>query len=106
MPLFNFRCVDCELPVELLLSAGAPVPQRCGYRCVAPPGHGARGIGEIQRQVSAPNVVRAAVANDAPTTGDLQKRGFTAYENQGDGTFKKVGRGQGPDVVDANGKPR
>jgi hypothetical protein len=58
-------------------------------------------MGLLARQVTAPNVVRAAVANDSPTTADLQKKGFTAYENQGDGTLKKVGQGPGPERIDA-----
>jgi hypothetical protein len=56
-------------------------------------------MGELSRQVTAPNVVRAVVANDSPTQEDLQKRGFTAYENQGDGTLKKVGSGSGPERI-------
>ena len=99
MPLFPYRCGDCGGFLEVLHAAGGLAPKRCGHRCVADRGHSARGMGALVRQVSAPNVVRAVVVNDSPTTADLQKKGFTAYENQGDGTLKKVGEGAGPERI-------
>lgn len=101
MPLFPYRCSDCGGLFEVLHASDGLAPKRCGHRCVADREHPARGMGELTRQVTAPNVVRAEVANDNPSMEDLQKKGFTAYRNQGDGTLKKVGKGGGPEVIAA-----
>ncbi len=106
MPLFPYRCSDCGGLLEVLHAAGGLAPKRCGHRCVATAGHPARGMGALARQVTAPNVVRAVVVNDSPTTADLQKKGFTAYENQGDGTLKKVGEGEGPARINTRPQER
>lgn len=99
MPLYPYACQDCGAVVEVLHGSDAPGPKRCGHRCESAPDHPARGMGALARQVSAANVVRAASRKDHPTTGDLEKRGFTAYQNLGGGKLKKVGKGDGPDRV-------
>ena len=41
---------------------------------------------------------------DKPTVDEMQKAGFSVYENDGDGVIKKIS-GLGPEIIKTKGNP-
>lgn len=100
MPIFEYRCKDCDAVIEVFQQPADPSPRLCGYRCPLSPDdeRDCRGFGELERVMSViGGNVRGVVAKDHPTVDDAIKHGLTVYENTAKGA-KKIG-GKGPDFV-------
>ncbi|MCB9763749.1 MAG: zinc ribbon domain-containing protein [Alphaproteobacteria bacterium] len=102
MPLYEYRCQDCDALLEVFQQPGDPDPRICGYRCALGPDSGAdhRGAGQLTRALSAPaGLVRAEVFGDRPTAGQIERSGFTVYRNEG-GKLKRSQGDKGPESVE------
>ena len=100
MPIFEYRCQDCDAVIEVFQQPSDPSPKLCGYRCPLPrdSDRDCRGFGTLERQLSViGGNVRSVVATDHPTVDQAIKHGLTVYENTGKGA-RKIG-GKGPDFV-------
>ncbi|MCB9742583.1 MAG: zinc ribbon domain-containing protein [Alphaproteobacteria bacterium] len=106
VPLFEYRCEDCEAVLEVFQQPGDPSPRLCGYRCAL----GAdderaelRGFGALARKLSAPGLnVRSVLTDDRPTAAEIERSGFTVYRNEGGKLVKSQGD-KGPDEVKGEG---
>jgi DNA-directed RNA polymerase subunit RPC12/RpoP len=101
MPIYEYQCQDCHATLEILLDIDANGPKRCGFRCLLKRGEMSdlRGFGTLCRQFSSFAQVSEVYTKDHPTATDAAKVGLSTYENQGDGTFKKVAGQKGPETL-------
>ena len=101
MPIYEYKCQDCEATMELLLDVDAPAPRSCGFRCALKPGENddLRGFGTLSKAVSGFTTLTTVITKDHPTPEDAAKVGLSTYQNQGDGTFKKIAGKEGPDTI-------
>ena len=99
MPIYVYRCSDCSAEIEILHDFDQPSPKRCGFRCVLSTDSEKeyRGFGELHRQISTFHTVKRP-HSDTVTAEQAAKVGLSTYENQGDGSFKKIA-GQGPSTI-------
>lgn len=103
MPIFEYRCADCDAVIEVFQQPSDPSPRLCGYRCPLPreDPRDCRGFGALERILSPiGGHVRSAVAGDHPGVDQALRHGLSVYENTGRGA-RKIG-GKGPDFVPAD----
>ena len=57
MPIFEYKCLDCDGVLELLQFDPEQVPKRCGFRCLLGPDDNkdCRGMGDLKRLISRVN---------------------------------------------------
>lgn len=92
MPLFEYRCADCDQVLELFIQPSDPEPRLCGYRCPLEREDERRGSGLLARVLSVPApTVPAVMMGDRPTGRQLEKSGFTVYHNEGSGLVRGAG---------------
>ena len=68
MPLYEYKCEDCEGVLELLLFDVNNTPRRCVFRCLLGPedARDCRGMGELKRLNSMVNVKSLSSINTKP----------------------------------------
>lgn len=103
MPLFEYRCADCEAVLEVFQQPGDSSPKLCGYRCAlgpdAPRAAEIRGMGSLARKLSVPGInVRSVLTGDRPTASEIARSGFSVYHNEGGKLVRSQGEG-GPAVI-------
>jgi putative FmdB family regulatory protein len=100
MPIYEYHCKDCDSILELLLDVNAEGPRTCGFRCGLKKGVSdeLRGFGSLRRRISAFNQVDS-IEKDTPSPSEAAKKGLSTYQNQGDGTFKKIAGKKGPALI-------
>ena len=93
MPLYSYRCVQCQRALEILVHDLNFEPKLCGHRCVLE-SHidpQERGMGELQRILQAnQGVIRSSALREKPSIEELGKAGFTILKNEGDGNVRKI----------------
>lgn len=96
MPLYTYRCQDCQAILELLIKNVNLEPSRCGLQCTLNAGENdnIRGFGELQRSFldigsSGVNSIQNAALS-----------GLSTYKKDCDGNYRKVAGKEGPDVLD------
>ena len=102
MPIYEYKCVDCEEVLEVLHFDANNIPKRCGFRCRLGPEdpRECRGMGELKRLHSMVNVKSLSSINTKPmSVEEAAKAGFTVYKNQGDGHIKKIAGEKGPNDI-------
>jgi len=100
VPLFEYRCSDCEALIEVFQMPSDPNPRLCGYRCPLSPEdpRDCRGMGSLSRVLSVPGgQVRGSLRRDRPSVEEAARAGMTVYENTPAGARKIAG--SGPDFV-------
>lgn len=92
MPLFEYRCADCDQVLELFIQPSDPEPRLCGYRCPLNREDERRGSGLLARvlSVTAPTMP-ASQMGEHPTSRQIEKAGFTVYQNDGAGLVRTAG---------------
>ena len=106
MPIYEYTCLACQSTVEVFQQNLSSSPVRCGFRCPLP-AHDTRdirGFGTLKRKVSTFSGQMGTKLRDKPTVDEMQKSGFSVYENQGDGIIKKLS-GKGPETIDTKEFP-
>lgn len=106
MPIYEYRCEDCQAVLELFQHPGDPSPKLCGYRCALgrDDDQDLRGSGLLARQISAPQgIVRSEMMGDRPTEAQIKRAGFTTFHNEGTGLRRSAGD-MGPKWIDAEEK--
>lgn len=104
MPIYEYRCDDCDAVIEVFQQPSDPSPQRCGYRCALDreDPRDCRGFGTLARILSPiGGNVRSVIMGDHPNVDKALKHGLSVYENTGKGA-RKIG-GKGPDFVPKDG---
>ena len=101
MPIYEYTCVECQSTIEVFQQNTQSTPTRCGFRCSLPAHdtRGIRGFGNLKRKLSTFSGQFGTKLRDTPTVEDMQKSGFSVYENQGDGVIKKDS-GTGNQIID------
>lgn len=96
MPLYTYRCQDCQAILELLIKNVNLEPARCGLNCSLKAGDNddIRGFGELQRSFvdiggSTVNVVQGAA-----------RAGLSTYKKDCEGNYRKVSGKEGPEILD------
>ena len=93
MPLYSYRCIQCQQELEILVQDLNLEPKRCGHRC-ALQSHidpQERGLGELQRILQAnQGIIRPSVLRDQPTIEEIGNAGFTVLKNEGNGNVRKI----------------
>ncbi len=87
MPLFDYRCTQCETCEEILLRGSEPEPTTC-KACG----------GALERLVALPADLKRVDGffhRDTFSDREIGQRGLTKYVNRGDGTYEKA-TGSGP----------
>ena len=102
MPLYEYTCLDCQQPLELLVSDPALSPARCGFRCVLSDEDesGRRGFGRLKKCIS--QVAKSKDAKrwrEVPTIADAASVGLSVYKNEGGGRLSKVVGEKGPSYI-------
>ena len=102
MPLYTYRCQDCQDILELLIKNVNLEPARCGLHCTLRPGENdtIRGFGELQRSF------RDIGGSQFNTIQKATSAGMSTYKKDSDGNYRKVAGHKGPNVLDpSTGKP-
>ena len=96
MPLYTYRCQDCQAILELLIQNVNLEPSRCGLNCALKAGDNddIRGFGELQRSF---RDIGGAGMNSIQQAAQA---GLSTYKKDGDGNYRKVAGKQGPNVLD------
>ncbi len=96
MPLYTYRCQDCQATLELLIQKSSMEPARCGMHCSLKAGENddIRGFGELQRSFQS----FGGVSHN--TTQKAASAGLSTYKKDSDGNYRKVAGHQGPEVLD------
>ena len=100
MPLYTYRCQDCQAILELLVRNPDFEPKRCGMNCLLQAGEkdDIRGMGELQRSF------RDIGGLSHNTTQAAANVGLSTYKKDSDGNFRKIA-GSGPEALDSNQRP-
>ncbi|MBM73931.1 MAG: hypothetical protein CMK59_00915 [Proteobacteria bacterium] len=94
MPIYEYRCQQCDSIIEVFQHSSELSPKICGYRCSLSPEsiqkeH--RGFGELKRILSTiGGNVRPQARKDRPSIKDAERAGFRVYKNEGDGTVSQL----------------
>ena len=106
MPIFEYVCTECSAKIDILVLDGQTPPTRCGYRCPLPAhdNRDIRGFGTLTRCASTFSSQHGSALRDKPSVSEIEKAGFTLYQNEGDGVVRKIS-GTGPDRIDTKEKP-
>ena len=101
MPLYTYRCQDCQAILELLIKNVNLEPSRCGLNCTLHAGDNddIRGFGELNRSFrdiggSGTNIMQRATHT-----------GLSTYKKDCDGNYRKVSGKDGPEILDPNRTP-
>ena len=107
MPIYEYKCLECDSTIEILQQDSSSPPARCGFRCPLPTHdqRGIRGFGSLKRSVSSFSGQMGSRLRDKPTMNEIQKSGFSVYENKGNGVIKKIS-GKGPETIDTKNTPK
>ena len=106
MPIYEYTCLECLSTIEVFQQNDQNAPVRCGFRCPLP-AHDTRdirGFGTLKRKISTFSGQMGTKLRDKPTVDEMQKSGFSVYENQGDGVIKKLS-GKGPEIINTKDFP-
>ena len=95
MPLYTYRCQDCQAILELLIKNVNLEPSRCGLHCTLQPGDNddIRGFGELQRSF------RDIGGSGINTMQNAANSGLSTYKKDCDGNYRKVSGKEGPEVL-------
>ena len=102
MPIYEYRCNQCDSTLEIFQHSSDIYPKICGYRCPITPDseykkH--RGFGELKRIISKiGGNVRPQARKDKPSIKDAEKAGFRVYQNEGDGTMTQIAGAPDPNI--------
>ena len=98
MPIFEYKCLDCDGVLELLQFDRNNTPKRCGFRCLLGPDDAreCRGMGKLKRLISQVNTNSQSFDTKKPSVEDAAKVGFTVYQNKGNGHITKIAGDKGP----------
>ena len=96
MPLYTYRCQDCQAILELLIKNVNLEPSRCGLQCTVNAGENdnIRGFGELQRSFLDIGGSRGNSIQNATQSG------LSTYKKDCEGNYRKVAGKEGPDVLD------
>ena len=96
MPLYTYRCQDCQAILELLIKNVNLEPSRCGLNCTLHAGvnDNIRGFGELQRSF------RDIGGSGINSIQNAANSGLSTYKKDCDGNYRKVGGQKGPDILD------
>ncbi len=96
MPLYTYRCQDCQAMLELLIKNIDLEPSRCGLNCALKAGENdnIRGFGELQRSF------RDIGGTGQNTTQRARDAGLSTYKKDSDGNYRKVAGHKGPEILD------
>ena len=94
MPLYTYRCQDCQAILELLIKNIEFEPKRCGHQCSLKSGEQdeIRGLGELQRSFRDFGGFRESIEQQGASLG------LTTYKKDVDGTFRRTD-GPGPQIL-------
>ena len=94
MPIYEYRCQDCDSIIEVFQHSCELSPKICGYRCELSPEmdtQGNRGFGALKRILSRiGGNVRPQARRDKPSIKEAERAGFRVYKNEGDGTVTQL----------------
>ena len=94
MPIYEYRCQECDSVLEIFQHSSDLSPKMCGHRCKMSPESDSkdnRGFGELKRLLSTiGGNVRPQARRDKPTIKEAERAGFRVYKNEGDGTVTQL----------------
>ncbi len=101
MPLYTYRCQDCQAILELLIKNIEFEPKRCGHQCSLQRGEqdNIRGLGALHRSYRDIGGVAGNIQQQAASVG------LSTYKKDGDGNFRRLGGGSGPEILPQPDKP-
>lgn len=101
MPLYHYQCSDCQSKLEIFVKNANLEPKICGTHCPLQRGENddIRGFGNLQRALSSFNIGNEVIQSDHPNPDQAAKVGLSTYENQGDGTYRKIAGKTGPEII-------
>ena len=101
MPLYTYRCQDCQAILELLIKNVNLEPSRCGLNCTLHAGDNddIRGLGELNRSF------RDIGGSGTNTMQSASHTGLSTYKKDCDGNYRKVSGKDGPEILDPNRTP-
>ena len=96
MPLYTYRCQDCQAILELLIKNVNLEPSRCGLNCTLQPGDNddIRGFGKLNRSF------RDIGGSGVNTIQNAASAGLSTYKKDCDGNYRKVSGKEGPEILD------
>ena len=96
MPLYTYRCQDCQAILELLIKNVNLEPSRCGLNCTLQAGENddVRGFGELNRSF------RDIGGSGVNTIQKAARSGLSTYKKDCDGNYRKVSGKEGPEILD------
>lgn len=100
MPLYEYKCLDCEAILEILVTGEEPT--HCGSSCRPSAAVRWYGKGRLQRLISTPADLNKISRPDRPRDKDIANTGFTKYVKDDDGSYRKVA-GRGPELPKKSG---
>ena len=102
MPIYEYRCQECDSVLEIFQHSSDLYPKLCGYRCAIKPDSADkkhRGFGSLKRIFSQiGGNVRPQARKDKPSIEDAEKAGFRVYKNEGDGTMSQIAGAPDPNI--------
>lgn len=103
MPIFEYTCLDCGAQLEFVVTGEEP--KVCGRKCTIGPKVKVYGGGRLDRRLSLTAAVGSSASSlkDHPGPAQAGAAGFASYQNEGNGTFRKVS-GKGPEVLRRDGE--
>ena len=99
MPLYTYRCQDCQAILELLIKNVNLEPSRCGLNCLLQRGENddIRGFGELQRSF---RDIGGSGINKMQHAASV---GLSTYKKDSDGNYRKVSGKKGPNILNPKG---
>ena len=95
MPLYTYRCQDCQAILELLIKNVNLEPSRCGLHCVL---YNLRIMMTYVDLVSYNVLSETSVVLESTPFRMLPSTGLSTYKKDCDGNYRKVSGKEGPEI--------